>query len=110
LLASVLVETGHYDEARSLAHDARAIYLKSFGPQHWRTASAANAEGAALTGLKQYQQAEALLQESHAVLHRDTSASSYYVKSSNRWLGDLYRTTGRPEKAAKLLAQATRTN
>jgi len=40
------------------------------------------------------------------VLHRDTAALRYYVTKSDRWLGSLYKTTGRPEKAAKYLAQA----
>jgi tetratricopeptide (TPR) repeat protein len=110
LLAGVLIETGRYDEARALAADARKLYLKSLGPQHWRTASAENAEGAALAGLKQFEQAETLLLESHGALHGDSGALPFYVKSSDRWLGRLYQTTGRPEKAAKHLAQATRTD
>ena len=44
------------------------------------------------------------------VLHGDTGALSYYVKSSDRWLARLYQMTGRPEKAAKYLAQAVRVN
>lgn len=110
LLAGVLIETRRYDEARTLAADARTVYLKSLGARHWRTASAANAEGAALAGLKQYEQAEPLLLESHAVLRNDTGALRYYVTSSDRWLARLYQTTGRPEKAAKYLAQAARVN
>ena len=52
LLAGVLIETKRYDEALQLSADAHAMYLKSLGREHWRTASAASAEGAARAGLE----------------------------------------------------------
>ena len=110
LLAGVLIETKRYDEALKLAADAHAMYLKSLGREHWRTASAASAEGAARAGLAQFQQAEPLLVQSHTVLHGGTGALTYFLKSSDRWLGRLYQSTGRPEKAAKYLAQAVRSS
>jgi tetratricopeptide (TPR) repeat protein len=106
LLAGLLVETGRYDEARALAGDAKARYVKALGQKHWRTASAASAEGAALMGLQEYQGAETLLATSQGVLESDTAALPYYVNSSERWLAKLYQNTGRPEKAAKYLANA----
>jgi hypothetical protein len=51
-----------------------------------------------------------LLVDSHAVLHAGTGALTYYLKSSDRWLGRLYQSTGRPDKAAKYLAQAVRSS
>jgi tetratricopeptide (TPR) repeat protein len=108
LLAGVLIETRRYDEALTLAGNAHALFLKSLGSEHWKTASAASAEGAARAGLKQFDQAEPLLVDSHAVLHGGTGAVTYYLKSSDRWLGRLYQSTGRPDKAAKYLAQAVR--
>jgi tetratricopeptide (TPR) repeat protein len=108
LLAGVLIETKRYDEAVTLAADAHALFEKSLGSQHWKTASAASAEGAARAGLQQFQQAEPLLVDSHAVLHGGTGVLTYYLKSSDRWLGRLYQSTGRPDKAAKYLAQAVR--
>jgi tetratricopeptide (TPR) repeat protein len=108
LLAGVLIETQRYDEALTLAADARAVYVKSLGDAHWRTASAASAEGAARAGLKQFQQAEPLLVDSHAILHGGAGALIYYRKSADRWLGRLYQSTGRPDQAAKFLAQAVR--
>jgi tetratricopeptide (TPR) repeat protein len=108
LLAGVLIETQRYDEALQLATDAHALFLKSLGADHWRTATAASAEGAARAGLRQFDRAEPLLVDSHAVLHGGSGAVSYYLKSSDRWLGRLYQSTGRPDKAAKYLAQAVR--
>jgi tetratricopeptide (TPR) repeat protein len=110
LLAGVLIETKRYDEALKLSAAAHAVYLKSLGREHWRTASAASAEGAARAGLAQFQQAEPLLVESRTVLHGGTGALTYFLKSSDRWLGRLYQSTGRPEKAAKYLAQAVRSS
>ena len=110
LLAGVLIETGRYDEALRLAADAHVLYLKSLGSKHWKTASAASAEGAARAGLKQFEQAEPLLVDSRTVLHSGTGAATYYLRSSDRWLARLYQSTGRPEKAAKYLAQAVRSN
>ena len=86
------------------------MYLKSLGPSHWRTATATTAEGAALAGLKQYQQAEQLLLEGNGVLHAGAGALPYYVKSADRWLAQLYQVMGQPEKAAKYLAQAARSD
>ncbi|HEV8331277.1 MAG TPA: tetratricopeptide repeat protein [Steroidobacteraceae bacterium] len=108
LLAGVLIETRRYDEALTLASAAHALFLKSLGNDHWRTATAASAEGAARAGLKQFDRAEPLLVDSHGVLHGGTGPVSYYLKSSDRWLGRLYQSTGRPDKAAKYLAQAVR--
>jgi tetratricopeptide (TPR) repeat protein len=110
LLAGVLIETRRYDEALKLSADAHALYVKSLGREHWRTASAASAEGAARAGLKQFEQAESLLVDSHALLHGGTGALTYFLKSSDRWLGRLYQSTGRPDKAAKYLAQAVRSS
>jgi tetratricopeptide (TPR) repeat protein len=108
LLAGVLIETRRYEEALALASNAHALFAKSLGDTHWKTASAASAEGAARAGLKQFDRAEPLLVESHAVLHGGNGALAYYLKSSDRWLGQLYQSTGRPDKAAKYLAQAVR--
>ena len=108
LLAGVLIETKRYEEALTLATAAHALFLKSLGSDHWRTATAAGAEGAARAGLKQFDRAEPLLVDSRAVLHSGSGAVSYYLKSSDRWLGRLYQSMGRPDKAAKYLVQAAR--
>ncbi|MDH4048502.1 MAG: tetratricopeptide repeat protein [Gammaproteobacteria bacterium] len=108
LLADLLIETNRFDEALLLARDAKTIYLKTFSADHWRTASAASAEGAALAGLKQYEEAEPLLVESFNVLRAETSALPYFVAGARRWLVNLYDKTGRPDQAAK--ARAIRTD
>jgi hypothetical protein len=74
---------------------------KALGPEHWRTASAEAAEGAALAGLGQPEKAEQLLLESYKTLHGDKGAVHIYVANSERWLAKLYRSTNRPAEAAK---------
>jgi tetratricopeptide (TPR) repeat protein len=110
LLAGALIDSHRFDEARGLATQAKAVFLKSLGPAHWRVATAMTAEGAALAGLKQYQQAEELLLKGNGVLHGSEGVLPYYVKTSDRWLAQLYQGMGQPAKAAKYLAQAARSN
>jgi hypothetical protein len=100
LLAGLLIETGRYEEARALASGAKAILREALGPDHWRTASAEAAEGAALAGLRQFEKAEPLLLAANGVLAKDTQAVHIYVTSSNRWLATLYEATGNRDKAA----------
>ena len=101
LLAGLLIETGRYEEALALASEAKTILLKALGPDHWRTASAESAEGAALAGLRQFEKAEKELLASHSVLQNDKAAVHIYVTNSNRWLAKLYRAMGQPDKAAR---------
>ena len=104
LLAALLVDTERYEEALSLASDARALCLKALAPDHWRTATAASTEGAALAGLQRYDEAEKLLLESFSVLRSDSGALRFYTSNASRWLAKLYQSLGRPAEAAKYLA------
>ncbi len=99
LLAVFLIETGRYEEALTLATGAKGILLKALAADHWRTASAAAAEGGALAGLKRFDEAEKLLLASYKVLHKDKSALHIYVTGSSRWLAKLYQAMGQPAKA-----------
>jgi tetratricopeptide (TPR) repeat protein len=103
LLAGLLIDTGRFDEALAFASEAKTISLGALPSGHWRTASAASAEGAALAGLQQFQEAEKLLLESYGVLSNDPAAPLFYVASSRRWLAELYEALGRPRDAAKYL-------
>ena len=102
LLADLYVETERYEEALDLAVKAKAISIETLGTGHWRTASAAIAEGAALAGLQRFDEAEPLLLQGFAVLNDDSDARPYFVSSASRWLAQLYRSTGRPDEAARL--------
>src|SRR5690606_25302990 len=104
LLADLLVNTKRFEEARSLAERARVINTAALSETHWRTAGAASVEGAALTGLRRYDEAEALLLKSLDVLTSDPGALPAFIRDTRRRLAELYRETGRPNDAARYLA------
>ena len=91
LLASLLVETGRFEEARSAAAEARAICLPALGAAHWRTAAATSTEGAALVGLGQTAQGARLLIEGLAALRADAGALPFFVDNAARWVGEYHR-------------------
>jgi tetratricopeptide (TPR) repeat protein len=103
-LAHLYIETDRFGEALTLAADAKAICKDVYSDQHWRTASAATAEGAALAGLRRYEEAEAILVQSFTVLKNDASATSFYVANATRWLADLYQKLDKPDEAARYRA------
>jgi hypothetical protein len=91
LLASLLVETGRFEEARAAAAEARTICLQALGPGHWRTAAASSVEGAALLGLGQMAQGAKLLLEGLAALRADAGALPFYVENAGRWAAEYDR-------------------
>jgi hypothetical protein len=104
-LAAVLVDLGQFEEARAVADSARVSFEVSLGKDHWRTAAAASVEGAALTGLKDYEAAETLLVESYALLSANESAGVNRLRDAARWLVGLYEAWGRPDAAARYRAE-----
>ena len=75
-----------------------------WSPDHWRTANAASAEGAALAGLGQYAAAETLLLDSYAKLGEDSGALPIVVADTTRRLADLYSAWGKSDEAARYQA------
>ena len=111
LLAGVLIETKRYDEAlqafgrraRPLPEVARprALAHRQRGERRRRSARGTRSNSSRPSRCSW---------RAVAVLHGGTGALTYFLKSSDRWLGRLYQSTGRPEKAAKYLAQAVRSS
>ena len=106
LLASCLVAQGRFDEAYEHAGAAKQMLVSALGDNHWRTALAASAEGAALAGLERYAEAEPLLVESYTVLSNDAGAMQALVDTAGDRLVSLYEALGKPEKAAEVLTLA----
>ena len=104
ILASLFIETGRFEEARTAAAEARAICQLALAEDHWRTAGAASAEGAALAGLSQYEAAETLLLAGFAVLNNDSGALPFFATNATRWLADFYKNQGDMEQSAKYRA------
>ena len=71
--------------------------------EHWRTAIAISAEGAALAGLKKYDEAEPLLIRSYDVLSADKGALPVFVTETTERVVSLYEDWGRAEEAKKYL-------
>ncbi|HWY94323.1 MAG TPA: hypothetical protein VNX69_03990, partial [Steroidobacteraceae bacterium] len=58
---------------------------------HWRTGLAECAEGAALTGLGRYSEAEAPLTHGHAILNKEGGLPLIYRTLAQRYLDTLHR-------------------
>ena len=77
--AILQVATGKYAEALQSARNAQDIFISAnFPPDDWRAAVVKGAEGAALTALGHYAEAEKLLVRSTAVLDNDPDAQIEY--------------------------------
>jgi tetratricopeptide (TPR) repeat protein len=90
-LAILRVEQRNYPEALTVARDAKGIYTTALSPDHWRTALAECAEGAALTGLGRYAEAEKPLTHGHAILSKDGGLPLIYRTLAQRYFDDLRR-------------------
>lgn len=98
-MAVLLLETDRPDEALEMARSATDSLAASFGEDHWRVGWARTLQGASLTALERFGEAEPLLLEGYAVLSASTGARMSQVESALRYLVELYRTWGRPEEA-----------
>ena len=97
---------GKYPEALEEAQNAKGIYSAALSPDHWRTALAECAEGAALTGLGRYPEAEALLAHSYGILTKDGRPPLVFRVLAKRYLETLHR---RERRASASLTAATKT-
>jgi len=97
--ANVLLATGQYAGARELAVEAQRILALSVPKDHWQVAAAMNAEGAALTHLRRFPEAEKLLLESRDGLQRAPIPD--LAERGQARLAELYLAWGRPEEARK---------
>ena len=78
--------------------------MNSLSADHWRTASASSAEGAALSGLGQYAEAEIRLLESFDTLKEDTGALPMVLTIATNRLVDLYTAWDKPAEANRYRA------
>ena len=80
---------GKYAEALELAQSAKRIDTEALSADHWRTAIAESAEGAALTGLGRYSEAQTSLTHSYAILSKNSGAPLIYRNLARRYLETL---------------------
>jgi tetratricopeptide (TPR) repeat protein len=90
-LAILRVAEGKYPEALGMAQGAKGIYTAALSADHWRTALAESAEGAALTGLGQYPEAETRLTHSYGILSKEGGLPLIYRNLAQRYLDTLHQ-------------------
>jgi tetratricopeptide (TPR) repeat protein len=90
-LAILRVAQGNYPVALQLAQGAKGIYTAALSADHWRTALAECAEGAALTGLGRYADAEARLAHGNAILSKQGGLPLIYRTLAQRYVDALHR-------------------
>jgi tetratricopeptide (TPR) repeat protein len=90
-LAILRVDQKNYSAGLEFARNAKAIYTAALSADHWRTALAECAEGAALTGLNRYPEAEKPLTHGHAILVKDTGLPLIYRTLAQRYFDTLHR-------------------
>jgi tetratricopeptide (TPR) repeat protein len=90
-LAILRVAEAKYSDAVQLAQSAKYTYTTSLSADHWRTAIAESAEGAALTGLDRLPEAQKLLTHSYGILSKDGGAPLVYRTLTQRYLDTLHR-------------------
>jgi tetratricopeptide (TPR) repeat protein len=91
MLAILRDAEGQFSEALQLAQTAEGIYTKALSADHWRTAIAQSAEGAALSGLGRYPEAEAALTHSYDILKQDNGAPFVYRTLNRRYMDELHQ-------------------
>ena len=112
MIAVLRVAEGKYPEALDLAQSARGIFTAALSADHWRTAIAESIEGAALTGLGRYAEAEVRLTHGCGVLSKNSGGESVYRDLAQRYLETLHRQEryakrGAPPKVATAAAAHT---
>ena len=96
MLTAILRDAeGKYAEALELAQTAKRIDTEALSADHWRTAIAESAEGAALTGLGRYSEAEISLGHSYAILSKNSGAPLVYRNLAHGYLDSLHRSEHR---------------
>jgi tetratricopeptide (TPR) repeat protein len=111
-LAVLRVAEDKFPEALELAQSARGIFTAALSADHWRTAVAESIEGAALTGLGRYAEAEARLTHANEVLGKNNGAMWVYRSLAQHYLDTLhhrahYVSSGAPSRSATNVAPHT---
>jgi tetratricopeptide (TPR) repeat protein len=106
-LATLQLAQHRYAQALESASSAADIYGAALSPTHWRTVVAISAQGAALSGLGRYAEAEPLLTRSAALLSKDGGAPPVFRTLNTRYLDALRerqriaKQTGAPTAVSK---------
>lgn len=89
-VANLELATGDFSRARDTARRARTTLAQHLPSDSWRIATAASAEGAALTELGDFAEAESLLVRSTEILGRPGASLELLARQSRERLDRLY--------------------
>ena len=95
------VATHKYHEALLSSRAAGEIYTAASSASDWRAALAESIGGAALTGIRHYEDAEQHLKRGYTILNNDAGALPTYRALARSYLEALYRAWGRPHDAVR---------
>jgi len=108
-LALAYVSQGKFAESEPLAREALELNQKK-QPDDWQRFRAESLLGASLAGEKKYAEAEPLLLEGYqGMLARKNLISAsdrWHLERAHLWLVQLYKSWGRPEKAATIAKES----
>jgi eukaryotic-like serine/threonine-protein kinase len=110
-LALAYVSQGKFAESEPLAREAMEVNRKN-RPDDWKGFRAESLLGASLAGQKRYAEAEPLLLEGFQgmLVRKDRIAvpNRYHLELAHRWLVQLYKNWGKPQKAAEMAEELER--
>jgi tetratricopeptide (TPR) repeat protein len=105
-LAILQVATHQYSDALVSARSAVDIYTSALSASHWKTAIAESAEGAALTGLGNYPEAEKRLTHSYGILGKEVFAPAAFRALTQTYLDTLHQKERQAHAAATASTKA----
>ena len=98
---------GRHRRAEAASREARALLLQTFAPDHFTVAIADSRIGRALAGEGRTVEAERFLTRAYAnLMARDLVEEDVHILKTREALIDLYRESGRPDRARDLHAEA----
>jgi len=100
-MAVLMLETDRAEVALKMAEAANESLATAYDADHWRVGWARALEGASLTALGRFADAEPLLIQAHKTLSSGSGARESQVASCLQYLVDLYTALDRPEDAAR---------
>ena len=100
-VAILQIAMRQYADALVSARGASQIWGASLSATNWKTALAESVSGAALSGMRQYPEAERRLLDSYTILNNDSGALPMYRALARQYLAGLYRSWGRPGDARR---------
>jgi tetratricopeptide (TPR) repeat protein len=108
-LALAYVSQGKFADSEPLAREALELNQKK-QPDDWQRFRAESLLGASLAGEKKYAEAEPLLVEGYqgmlARKNRISASDRYHLGRGHLWLVQLYKSWGKPEKAAAIAKES----